>query len=110
MTDLQALQQQNADLQRALRQAEDRIKLYTLCMNTGGADQLHARIRELEGKLAAASLRIGLPAGWKAVPPEPTEAMLRAAMDCKDADPGDSDETYFFHSFIAAVAAAPAPR
>jgi hypothetical protein len=47
------------------------------------------------------------PSDWVMVPREPTQEMMRAAMDCQDADPGDSDETYFYHSFKAALAASP---
>src|SRR5690348_10289139 len=36
---------------------------------------------------------------WVMVPREPTEAMIRAAMDCQEADPADSEETFFYYSF-----------
>jgi len=44
------------------------------------------------------------PVGYMLVPIEPTEAMMRAAMDCQDADPGDSGETEMYYAYKAMLA------
>lgn len=46
---------------------------------------------------------------WVMVPREPTDAMIRAAMDCQEADPADGDESAFYHAWKAAITAAPSP-
>ena len=42
------------------------------------------------------------------VPLEPTPLMIRAALDCQDADPEDSTETELYHAYRAMLNAAPA--
>ena len=58
----------------------------------------------LDGPQARKALAKQEPVGYMLVPIEPTEAMMRAAMDCQDADPGDSGETEMYYAYKAMLA------
>jgi hypothetical protein len=108
--------QAHADVREALLLAREYVEgaseaSYDGTNGTGIRAEAKRRLTIIDAALSAPppAQAAEAPEGWKLVPMEPTEEMIRAAMDCQDADPGDSDETYFYHSFKAAIAASPSP-
>jgi hypothetical protein len=48
-----------------------------------------------------------LPWNLRLVPAEPSLAMIKAALDCQDADPEDGPECEMYYAYLAMLAAAP---
>jgi hypothetical protein len=99
-----------------IEQARDALRTARTYVNSAASCQLQHRslaavdcsIAVLDSILAAPDAQAA-PAGFKLVPLEPTEAMLRAAADCQDADPEDDYQSDLYFAWKAMLAAAPAP-